>query len=54
VVEGDDGYRQAKDFMKLLMPSHAAKVKQYADPVRCSSAMASKISSRRCTTRSCS
>ncbi len=33
VVEGDEGYRHAKDFMKLLMPSHARKVKQYADPV---------------------
>ncbi len=32
-VEGEDGYRAAKDFMKLLMPSHARKVKQYADPV---------------------
>lgn len=33
VVEGDDGYRAAKDFMKLLMPSHARRVKPYADPV---------------------
>ncbi|MFV0622912.1 Rne/Rng family ribonuclease [Sphingomonas sp. ac-8] len=33
IVEGEDGYRQAKDFMKLLMPSHARKVKQYADAV---------------------
>ncbi len=33
VVEGDTGYRAAKDFMKLLMPSHAKRVKQYADPV---------------------
>ena len=33
VVEGEDGYRQAKDFMKLLMPSHARRVKPYADPV---------------------
>ncbi|MCW2336146.1 ribonuclease E [Sphingobium sp. B2D3A] len=33
IVEGDEGYRQAKDFMKLLMPSHARRVKQYADPV---------------------
>ena len=33
IVEGEDGYRQAKDFMKLLMPSHARRVKQYADPV---------------------
>ncbi|HEU4651745.1 MAG TPA: ribonuclease E/G, partial [Croceibacterium sp.] len=27
------GYRAAKEFMKLLMPSHARRVKQYADPV---------------------
>ncbi len=32
-VEGDDGYRAAKDFMKLLMPSHARRVKPYSDPV---------------------
>jgi ribonuclease E len=33
IVEGEEGYRQAKDFMKLLMPSHARRVKPYADPV---------------------
>jgi ribonuclease E len=33
IVEGEDGYRQAREFMKLLMPSHARKVKQYADAV---------------------
>ncbi|TGX42551.1 ribonuclease E/G [Sphingomonas naasensis] len=33
IVEGEDGYRQAKEFMRLLMPSHARKVKQYADAV---------------------
>lgn len=33
LVEGEDGYRQAKDFMKLLMPSHARRVQQYADAV---------------------
>src|SRR5688572_10167761 len=33
VVEGEGGYRAAKEFMKLLMPSHARRVKQYADPV---------------------
>jgi ribonuclease E len=33
IVEGELGYRQAKDFMKLLMPSHARRVKQYADAV---------------------
>ncbi|MDP1028371.1 ribonuclease E/G, partial [Sphingomonas sp. KR1UV-12] len=33
IVEGEEGYRHAKDFMRLLMPSHAKKVKQYADAV---------------------
>jgi ribonuclease E len=32
-VEGDEGYRAAREFMKLLMPSHAKKVQHYADPV---------------------
>ena len=33
LVEGEDGYRAARSFMKLLMPSHAKKVLNYADPV---------------------
>jgi ribonuclease E len=33
LVEGADGYKAAKDFMKLLMPSHAKRVQHYADPV---------------------
>ncbi|WP_179102080.1 ribonuclease E/G, partial [Sphingopyxis sp. KK2] len=33
IVEGEDGYKAAKQFMKLLMPSHAKRVQQYADPV---------------------
>ncbi len=33
VVEGEDGYKAARDFMKLLMPSHARRVKAYSDPV---------------------
>ncbi|RVT42360.1 Rne/Rng family ribonuclease [Sphingobium algorifonticola] len=33
IVEGEEGYRAAKDFMKLLMPSHARRVKPYADTV---------------------
>jgi ribonuclease E len=33
MVEGADGYKAAKDFMKLLMPSHAKRVQAYADPV---------------------
>ena len=32
-VEGPEGYKAAKDFMKLLMPSHAKRVQHYADPV---------------------
>ncbi|MGK7652793.1 Rne/Rng family ribonuclease [Roseovarius sp. B08] len=30
-VEGERGYRIAKDFMKMIMPSHAKNVKQYGD-----------------------
>ena len=33
VVEGEQGFRAARDFMKLLMPSHARRVKAYVDPV---------------------
>lgn len=33
IVEGESGYRAARDFMKLLMPSHARRVKAYVDPV---------------------
>ncbi|MEM8698119.1 MAG: Rne/Rng family ribonuclease [Pseudomonadota bacterium] len=33
MVEGTDGYREAKDYMKMLMPSHAKNVQQYGDPV---------------------
>ena len=32
LVEGDNGYRTAKEFMRMLMPSHAARVKAYRDP----------------------
>ncbi|WP_306132089.1 ribonuclease E/G [Roseivivax marinus] len=32
-VEGERGYRIAKDFMKMIMPSHAKNVKHYADPM---------------------
>jgi ribonuclease E len=31
MVEGDNAYREAKDFMKMLMPSHAKNVKPYKD-----------------------
>lgn len=29
LVEGEGAYREAKDFVKMLMPSHAKKVQQY-------------------------
>ncbi|WP_138468689.1 ribonuclease E/G [Poseidonocella sp. HB161398] len=33
LVEGEAGYRNAKDFMKMIMPSHAKNVQQYTDPL---------------------
>ncbi len=32
VVAGDSGYREAKEFMRMLMPSHAKNVQPYRDP----------------------
>lgn len=31
LVSGDEGYREAKDFMRMLMPSHAKNVQPYRD-----------------------
>ncbi len=31
-IAGEEGYRQAKDFMRMLMPSHAKRVQPYRDP----------------------
>ena len=31
LVEGERGYRNAKDFMKMIMPSHAKNVKHYSE-----------------------
>lgn len=33
LVQGDEAFKSAKEFMKMIMPSHAARVKQYAEPV---------------------
>ncbi|AZQ69564.1 ribonuclease E/G [Silicimonas algicola] len=33
MVEGEGGFRTAKDFMKMIMPSHAKNVKFYNDPM---------------------
>ncbi|MEZ5872250.1 MAG: Rne/Rng family ribonuclease [Nitratireductor sp.] len=32
IVAGEEGYREAKDFMRMLMPSHARHVKHYSEP----------------------
>ena len=32
-VEGEEGYRTAKDFMKAMVPCHAKRVQRYDDPV---------------------
>ena len=31
VVAGEEGYKEARDFMRMLMPSHVKHVKQYKD-----------------------
>ncbi len=33
LVDGEEGYRAAKDFMKVMTPSHAKKVQPYRDEV---------------------
>ena len=33
IVEGEEGYRAARNFMKLLMPSHVRRVSHYVDPL---------------------
>ncbi|MFC5069002.1 Rne/Rng family ribonuclease [Flaviflagellibacter deserti] len=33
LVAGDGAFREAKDFMRMLMPSHAKNVKSYRDPL---------------------
>ncbi|PWB62763.1 MAG: ribonuclease, partial [Bradyrhizobiaceae bacterium] len=32
LVAGDEGHKEARDFMRMLMPSHAKNVKLYKDP----------------------
>ena len=33
LVEGEEGYRLAKEFMRMLIPSHARRIKAYRDPI---------------------
>ena len=49
MVAGEDGYREAKDFMRMLMPSHAKNVQPYREPhAALRRATASRRSSTRC------
>ncbi len=55
LVEGESGYRTAKDFMKMIMPSPR---QEWCSPMpsrcRCSRAIRSKAISAACSTRWCS
>ena len=33
VIEGNDGYKKAQTFMKMMMPSHVKKIKKYREKV---------------------
>ena len=33
IIEGNEGYQKAKNFMKLIMPSHVKKIKKYRDKI---------------------
>ena len=33
VIEGNDGYKKAQSFMKLMMPSHVKKIKKYREKI---------------------
>ena len=33
IIDGNEGYQKAKNFMKILMPSHVKKIKKYRDKI---------------------
>ena len=33
VIDGNEGYQKAKNFMKMIMPSHVKKIKKYRDKI---------------------
>ena len=33
IIEGNDGYKKAQSFMKLMMPSHVKKIKKYREKI---------------------
>ena len=52
-VEGEAGYKEARDFMRMLMPSQAKKVRPTASRRRCSWPTRSRTIWRRSIRRSC-
>ena len=54
LVEGERGYRIAKDFMKMIMPSHAKNVKHYSDAMPLFARHQVESYLRACSTRPCS
>ncbi len=51
-VEGEEGYREAKEFMRMLMPSQAKKITAYREPTPLSSRPGSRTPWPRSTARS--
>ncbi len=47
IVAGDEAYREAKDFMRMLMPSHAKSVKPYREPEPLFAALRRRAPARR-------
>ncbi|MDA9604185.1 Rne/Rng family ribonuclease [Candidatus Pelagibacter sp.] len=33
IIEGNDGYKKAQNFMKMMMPSHVKKIKKYREKI---------------------
>ena len=33
IIEGNEGYQKAKNFMKIMMPNHVKKIKKYRDKI---------------------
>ena len=48
LVDGERGYREAKDYMRMLMPSHAKNVKHYRRRAAALLALRSRAISTRC------
>ena len=33
IIEGNEGYKKAQSFMKMMMPSHVKKIKKYREKI---------------------